>query len=30
MQTHLVRKMKRMYDEHKFGFDNSHGFKPQK
>jgi hypothetical protein len=30
LQTHLVRKMNRMYDEDIFGFDNSHGFKPQK
>lgn len=30
LQKHLVRKMKRMYDEHQFGFDNSHAFKPQK
>lgn len=30
LQTHLVRKMKRMYDEQQFGFDNSHAFKPQK
>ncbi|KGF82400.1 hypothetical protein IA69_06180 [Massilia sp. JS1662] len=30
LQTHLVRKMKRMYDDKQFGFDNSHAFKPQK
>lgn len=30
LQTHLVRKMKRMYDEHQFGFDNSYAFRPQK
>lgn len=30
LQTHLVRKMNTMYDKHQFGFDNSHGFKPQK
>lgn len=30
LQTHLVRKMKRMYQEHQFGFDNSYAFKPQK
>jgi len=30
LQMHLVRKMKRMYEENQFGFDNSHGFKPQK
>lgn len=30
LQTHLVRKMKRMYDEHQFGFDNSHAFRPRK
>lgn len=30
LQTHLVRKMKRMYDERQFEFDNSYGFKPRK
>jgi hypothetical protein len=30
LQTHLVRKMRRMYEEHQFGFDNSHAFKPVK
>jgi hypothetical protein len=30
LKAHLVRKMKRMYDENQFGFDNSHAFKPQK
>ena len=30
LQTHLVRKMNRMYDDDQFGFDNSHAFKPQK
>jgi len=30
LQRHLVRKMSQMYDEHQFGFDNSHAFKPQK
>lgn len=30
LQTHLVSKMRRMYDEDQFGFDNSDAFKPQK
>ena len=30
LQTHLVRKMERMYEAHQYGFDNSYGFKPQK
>jgi hypothetical protein len=30
LQTHLVRKIKRMCEEKEFGFDNSYGFKPQK
>lgn len=30
LQTHLVRKMRRMYDEHQFGFDNGNAFKPRK
>ena len=30
LQTHLVRKMKRMYDDDQFGFDNTYAFRPQK
>jgi hypothetical protein len=30
LQTHLVRKMDRMYHDDQFAFDNSHAFKPQK
>jgi hypothetical protein len=30
LQKHLVRKMRRMYDGHQFGFDNGHDFRPQK
>lgn len=29
-QGHLVAKMKRMYENHQFGFDNSFGFKPRR
>lgn len=29
-QDHLVATMKRMYDNHQFGFDNSFGFKPRR
>ena len=29
-QGHLVEKMKRMYDNRQFGFDNSFGFKPRR
>lgn len=29
-QGHLVAKMKRMYDNRQFGFDNSFGFKPRR
>ncbi|MFP5391814.1 MAG: M949_RS01915 family surface polysaccharide biosynthesis protein [Gammaproteobacteria bacterium] len=28
LQAYLVKKMKRMYEDHLFGFDNSHGFRP--
>lgn len=30
LQTHLVRKMKRMCDENQFGFDNTYAFRPRK
>jgi hypothetical protein len=30
LQTHLMRKMKRMYHENQFGFDNTYAFKPRK